>query len=264
MDIFKQSLAPIPQEAWEEINARAEDVIAAYLTTRKSLEVNGPFGLDKTSVSTGRLSLVEVKKSDNVKIGLYETKSLLETRINFHLSRWELDNVLRGAKDIDLEPLEEAVKEVVLFEENTIYNGNEEAQIKGLFNEAGHVFKLEDNSQVILDQVSDAIVALRQSFVAKPYNLIVGNKLYKALNKLHGNKLLRQLIEGMIGGEVILSDVVKGGLLLPVKHPDIEFTIGQEYTIGYETHDNNDIKLFIMNSYTLRVLDPQILVKFEF
>jgi uncharacterized linocin/CFP29 family protein len=52
--------------------------------------------------------------------------------------------------------------------------------------------------------------------------------------------------------------------LIPVNHDDIEFTVGQEYTIGYENNDVKEVTFFIMNSYTLRVLDPNILVYFKF
>ncbi len=76
--------------------------------------------------------------------------------------------------------------------------------------------------------------------------------------------MLRDLVKGMIGGEVFVSEVMEGGLLIPVNHEDIEFTVGQEYTIGYETHNDQTVKLFIMNSYILRVLDSNILVYCEF
>lgn len=263
MDIFKQALAPIPQAAWEEINTRAEAVIRSFLTTRKSLLVNGPFGLDKTSISTGRLNVVKNEKEKDVKIGLYDTLSLMETRISFKLSRWELDNVMRGTKDIDLEPLENATKKLAKFEENTLYNGNKAAGIKGLFAEAKQEFEVGEDSQSILDNIAKATIALKNAFAEKPYNLIVGKDFYIKLNKLHGAKLLREMVEAMIQGNVILSEEIEGGILLPVKHPDIEFTVGQDYTIGYENHDSKDINLFIMNSYTLRVLDPNIIVTFK-
>lgn len=262
MNIFKKNIAPISDEAWLEINERAETVINSQLTSRKSLKVNGPFGLSFTSVPTGRLDLVDNKNS-KVKLGLYNNQNLAETRVSFVLSQWELDNILRGAKDINLDALEEAAVAIARFEDDVIYNGNKAAKIKGLMNEAGHekVIKLE--SQDILSNISDALIDLKNSFVEGPFNLIVDKSFYQALNKVHGSKILKTIVENMIQGSVIVSEVIKGGLLLPVNHDDIEFTIGQEYTVGYESHDTKDIKLFIMNSMTLRVLDNNILVRFK-
>jgi uncharacterized linocin/CFP29 family protein len=51
---------------------------------------------------------------------MYDNKSLVETRITFELSRWELDNLLRGAKDIELDALEDAAKEIARFEDDVI------------------------------------------------------------------------------------------------------------------------------------------------
>ncbi|MFP4479103.1 MAG: family 1 encapsulin nanocompartment shell protein [Candidatus Izemoplasmatales bacterium] len=262
MDIFKRNLAPISDEAWSEIDERAEQVINTQLTTRKSLKVNGPLGLSYTSVPTGRLDLVE-NKSSNVNIGLYNNKSLMETRISFELSKWELDNLLRGAKDIELDALEEASMEIARFEDDVIYNGNKKADIKGLMNEAGYQKDVQLNSQDILSKVSEAILDLRNAFVEPPFNFIVSKDFYDALNQVHGSKLLKMIIEDMIGGQVVVSEMIKGGLLLPVKHEDLEFTLGQEFTIGYESHSDEMVRLFLMNSFTLRVLDENILVRFN-
>lgn len=261
MDIFKRNLAPISDQAWQEIDLRAEDVISSQLTTRKTLKVNGPFGLSFTSVPTGRLDLLE-NKTSNVKLGMYNNKPLLETRISFELSKWELDNLLRGAKDIELGALEDAAKEIARFEDDVIYNGNKDAGITGLMEESGLEKTVKLESQDILSAVSEALIDLKNAFVEGPFNFIVSRKLYNALNKVHGSRLLRMIVQEMIGGQVIVSEMIDGGLLLPLAHDDIEFTIGQEYTIGYESHSDDLVKLFIMNSFTLRVLDNQILAKF--
>jgi len=262
MDIFKKNLAPISSEAWEEIEGRAEQVINSQLTTRQSLSVIGPRGLAYTAVPTGRLDLLD-NKNGNINLGLYNNQSLVETRISFELSQWELDNILRGAKDIELDALEDAAKEIARFEDDVIYNGHKNAGIKGLFQVAGHEKTMSLESQDILENISEALIDLKNAFVEAPFNFIVSKKLYKALNKVHGSRLLRSIIEEMIGGKVVVSEMVEGGLLLPLKHEDIEFTIGQEYTIGYESHNETDIRLYIMNSFTLRVLDENILVVFK-
>lgn len=262
MDIFKRNLAPISDRAWDEINERAEIVINSQLTTRKSLKVKGPMGLDYTSIPTGRLDLLENKNSP-VKLGLYQNQSLVETRISFTVSQWELDNVLRGAKDINLDKLEEAAMKISRFEDDLVYNGNKSTNIKGLMQEAGLVKNIELEAQAILTSISESIIDLKNAFVEGAFNLIVDKVFYQALNKVHGSKLLKTIVESIINGQVIVSESIKGGLLIPVNHEDIEFTIGQEYTIGYESHDTKDIKLFLMNSMTLRVLDPNILVRFN-
>ncbi|MBN2504197.1 MAG: bacteriocin family protein [Bacilli bacterium] len=263
MDLFKQNLAPIPGEAWAEINNRAEKVIKSVLTARKALHVEGPFGFEKTVVSTGRLNLLPDNDKSGVRSGLYDSHSLLETRQNFELSRWELDNVIRGTKDIDLEPLEKAAEAIAKFEEKALYYGNKDANIRGLIELAGTKITLKGDSQTILQEVSRAVIKLEEAYANKPLDLIVGDDFYDQLNKIHGAKLLREIVESVIGGKVIRSSNLQGGLLLPNNHEDLELTIGQDYTIGYEFHDQTSVKFFIMNSFVLNVYDNNLLVRFE-
>jgi len=261
MDLFKKNLAPIATAAWEEIEERANEVISATLSARKVLFVNGPLGLQKNAVSTGKLDIVKGK--NEVTAGLYEVKPLLETRIKFGLSRWELDNVLRGATDVELSPLEEAVKELALYEEDTIYNGNKEANIQGLTELAATSFDVKTDASAMLEAVASGVLTLQDAFAKGAYNLVVGDEFYKALAKPHGAKLLRNIVEDLIGGTVVRSKVLKGALLLPYNHPDLELTIGQDYEVGYDMHDKKDVHFFAMNAFTLRVLDEKLIVKYN-
>ena len=262
MDLFKQNLAPIPTEAWDEINERASEVIKSFLTARKVISVTGPLGLEKEALSTGRVNLI--KDNNNVKAGLYEVKPLLETRISFTLDRWELDNLLRGAEDVDLEALEKAAEELALFEEETIYNGNKEAGIEGLTEKAAHKISSTKEANDILQKVAEGILKLQDAYTDGPYYLVVSDEAYKVLSQVHGGKLLRELVKNLIGGEIIRSKVIKGALLLPYNHPDLNITLGQDYQVGYSEHSSKEVKLFIMNSFTTRILDKNLIVYYNF
>ncbi len=263
MDMFKQALAPIPEKAWDEINERAEEVIKSVLTARKTLHVEGPGGLGTQVVTSGRLNLFDTGDK-NVDAGLYEAKSLMETRVTFELSKWELDNLDRGVDDVELDALEEAVKHLAEFEEDVLYNGNKNAMIKGLKPLAETKIDLKDDPQALLAGINEGMLALKHAFALPPHNLVVGEKLYQDLHRAHGAKLLKEIVENMIGGSVILSEQLKGGLLMPVDHDDLEMTIGQDYTIGYEAHDDENVRFFVMNAFTLRVLDETLIVSFDY
>jgi len=261
MDLFKKNLAPIASEAWEEIQERAEEVVKSTLSARKVLFVNGPLGIEKNAVSSGKLEIIKGK--NDVTAGLYEVKPLLETRIKFALSRWELDNVLRGASDVELDALEKALEELALFEEETIYNGNKEANIKGLTELAEQSFDVASDPNEILNGIASGILALKDAYVENGYTLVVGDEFYKALAKPHGAKLLYNIVEDLIGGQIVRSKVLKGALLLPYNHPDLELTIGQDYEIGYDMHDKTQVYFFGMNAFTLRVLDEKLIIKYN-
>jgi uncharacterized linocin/CFP29 family protein len=128
MDMFKRELAPLSAQAWSEIEARAKEVLLSRLTARKVVDVDGPKGIDFTVISEGRLTLVD---DGEVKAGTYTAKPLTEARIRFSLNKWELDNLARGAKDIDFDNLDTALEKLALFEENAVYNGYAKGGIKG-------------------------------------------------------------------------------------------------------------------------------------
>lgn len=262
MDILKRSIAPLTEEAWNEIDDRAVEVLHSHLSARRAVHVEGPKGWDYTVVPEGRLALVDDEK--DVKTGVYKSTPLVEARVSFELDRWEMDNLVRGAKDVELEALEEAVRKLAVFEENAIYNGYDKAQIKGLKESSEHeTLTFGDNAKTILEMVAKGIILLQDAFAAKPYNLVVGDEAWKRINRESDNYPLVKQIEDLIDGKVLYSKEVDGAFLLPDDHEDLEMTIGQDYSIGYESHTDEKVRLFITESFAFRVLDPAIIINYR-
>lgn len=261
MDILKRNIAPLTEEAWNEIDEQAIEVLHSQLSARKAVHVEGPKGWDYTVVPEGRLTLVDNEK--DVKTGVYNSTPLVEARISFELDRWEMDNLVRGAKDVELEALEEAVKKLALFEEEAIYNGYEKGNIKGLKNSSEQeTLSFGEDAKTILEMIAKGMIMLQDAFVEKPYNLVVGDEAWKRINRESNNYPLVKQVEELIGGKVIYSHVVEGAILLPEDHDDLEMTIGQDYSIGYESHTDEKVRLFITESFAFRVLDPALIVNF--
>lgn len=95
MDILKRQMAPLSGDAWHEIEERASEALKTNLSARRVVKVNGPKGLNYTVIPEGRLTLLDNKEGE-VKTGLFQVKPLVETRINFELDRWEMDNIARA------------------------------------------------------------------------------------------------------------------------------------------------------------------------
>ncbi len=263
MDLLKRELAPLAQEAWDEIDERAVDVLKTHLSARKVVSVQGPKGWDFTSLSEGRLVILEDDGKATVKTGLYKTKPLVETRIAFSLSRWEMDNILRGARDANLEPLEEAIHEMALFEENAVYNSYEKGGIQGLVESAEHdAVKLGESGSDIMAALSKAVLVMQDAYQEGPFSLVVGEEGWRRLNtEVQGYPLMKR-VKDIIGGEVVFSSVMKGAVMVPYNHEDLELIIGGDFSIGYESHDAENVNLFVAESFTFRVLDPALVVPF--
>lgn len=262
MDWLKRAQSPITGKAWKEIDAQGKDVLTTVLCGRRLVDVSEPKGLDFPAVGLGRLEIPSSQPMDGVELGVHRVQPMVEPRARFELNIWELDNIERGAKDIELAPLSVAAERIARLEDTAILKGLEAASITGLDTAVIHdVVGLPLEAEGFLDAVSKALLVLRRVGVEGPYALVLGADAYRFLaSSPTGYPLLKQT-ESLIEGAVIETDLLSGGLLVSRRGGDFELTLGQDFAIGYETHDPKVVRLFITESFTFRVLGPEAVVK---
>jgi len=264
MDHLRKSLAPISQAAWEEIESQARDIFQNTLTGRRFADVEGPKGMDFGGISIGRLEMDEQQKENQVRYGINRVLPLTEIRRSFKLNLWELDNVVRGAEDVDLGPLEQAAGEVAAFEEKSIYHGFDKACIKGLQSASEHqVMSFPDDEKEILRNLSEGIDQLSRSFIGGPYHLVVGKDQWQKLMVNSGGYPLKKRVEDLIGGDIILNFYVDEAYLISARGGDFKLTLGQDLSIGYESHSEKEVQLYFTESFAFQVLDPAAVVVFK-
>lgn len=264
MDILKRNSAPISSQAWEEIDNTAKEVLTNMLSARKVLKVNGPKGWSYNAVDEGRLQEIDkASKTNVVQTGVYQIKRLVEARVSFQLSKWELDNIARGCKDPDLGALEDAVEAIAHFEENALFNGYEKGEIEGLIPVASHKMALSSNPNELLLGIGQAKYELMNAYVKPPYDMIVSKELYEQINVIYEGAHLMDEIKKLTMGEIYRAKNIEGGILVPRRDEDLEFTVGQDFSIGYEKETDEMVQLFVTESFTLRVLDPDKVVHFS-
>lgn len=264
MDILRRSLAPISQDAWNEIEEQAKIVLTNVLTARKFVDVDGPHGIDHAAVNLGRLELPEGQKEDEVRFGINRVQPLMETRKSFKLDIWELDNAVRGAEDVDLEGLENAAKQIAEFEENAIYNGFDKSCIKGLNSASDHeTMTFPEEDKKILKTIADAINKMKESSVEGPFTLVLGTEKWQKIMVHGGGYPLYKQVQDLMGGEIILNPSIKEGYLLSTRGGDFKLTLGQDFSIGYESHNEKEVQLFLTESFTFQVLEPAAVIAFK-
>ncbi len=263
MNLLKRNLAPLTEEAWEEIDSRASEVLKSYLSARRIVHIDGPKGLEYTAVPEGRL--VNISGDDGeVQSGVYKIQPLTEAKIKFSLDLKELDDLQRGAKDINFEPLEEATRKMALFEDHAIYNGLEDSPITGIINSAdGEVLEFGHDGKSIMEAVFAGRIRLQKAYVSKPYTLVVGEKALQLIDTELDAYPLKKRIEDLLGTSIIFSPTLDGAIMVPYNNEDLEMTIGQDLAIGYVSHDNKSVELFVTESFTFRALDPSIIVNYK-
>jgi uncharacterized linocin/CFP29 family protein len=262
MDLLKRHHAPISEAAWKEIDDVARRVVRTHTTARRFVDVSGPHGLDHAAVGLGRLDLGE--PLEGVGYGVHRVLPLVEVRARFSLDLWELDNVARGGRDPELEPVVDAARRVALFEDRAVFHGFEAGRIRGLLQEVeGDRPELVLEPNAFLDGVSRAVLELQRAGVEGPYALVVGAAVFRFLATCQaGYPLLRQ-VERLTQGPVLQSDLLEGAVLVSTRGGDAELSLGSDFAVGYEHHTTKDVHLYIGESFTFRVLDRTAIVRFR-
>lgn len=264
MSILKQSLAPITNEAWEEINEEASQTLKTCLSARKFIKVEGPKGFDFAAVAVGKLDVPKNQKSSDVQYGIHQVQPMIEIRMPFELDVWELDNLERGAEDIDLDNLVVAAKKAAKFEEEAIYKGFAKANVKGLLNSSEHKkLKLNKNKSNFIELISQALLSFNQESITGPFNLVVGTELFKHINKYSNDYPIKKHIEDQIKGNIFLSEHIDGAIMVAAEDNGLQLTLGSDFAIGYHSHDTKKVNLYLTESFTFQIIDPATFIVIE-
>lgn len=257
-DLLKRSLAPIPDEAWAEIDEEASRTLRNNLSARAVVDMNGPTGRDTAAVNLGRREAIKADAVPGVECGLRKVLPLVEARVRFSLSLEDLEDVARGSQTPDLQPVVDAATKIALFEEKTIYDGLDAACIQGVRSAASSEFvPIAASADVFLDMAQDAVGQFRKNSIAGPYSLILGSAAYRMLKlgDQRGYPLMRR-IEELLGGSVRWSPALEeGGVVVSQRGGDYIMTLGEDFSIGYAGQNGDQLEFFITESFTFQVLE---------
>lgn len=264
-DLLRRSLAPLTDEAWAEIDSNAARILKAHLTARSFVDFDGPHGWDLASVNLGRLEIPKKTPEGEPPWGKRMVQPLIETRIPLTLDQMEIDGIARGAKDVDFDALEDAAHRAALFEESAVYNGFEAGGIEGILAQNDHQpINLPEKPQEYPQMVALAIRKMRLVGIDGPFTLVLGNDAWVDLMQSGSGGYPPQLIvRKLIGGDILMSPTFEGGLLVSAAGGHFELTVGQDFSIGYASHDQNQLELYMTESFTFRVLEPKAAVRFQ-
>jgi uncharacterized linocin/CFP29 family protein len=263
MDILRKSFAPISNEAWEFINEEAKNILTSKLSARHFVGVDGPKGINFASVAVGELDVPVKQSKTDVQYGVHKVLPLIEARIPFSLDIWELDNLARGSEDVNVDSLHEAAQKIAAFEETAIYNGFAKANIKGLLQESEHPKMKIGAIDEMMKVLTKALYVFKNEGIEGNFNLVVSEDLFAEINAQVKGYPLKRHIQETIGGKIIVTDKIKGALLLADDEEAFKLTIGQDLSIGYEAHDQKKVHLYFTESFTFQVLDPAAIIVFE-
>jgi uncharacterized linocin/CFP29 family protein len=189
---------------------------------------------------------------------------LVEVRAPFNLSRWELDDLSRGAEEVELGPLRTAALEAARFEEHTVYRGLADAGIQGIIARSDQrPLVLPTEVHAIPERITTALIHLSDAGVDGPYLLVLGPSEYRAVSGESNGYPLRKQLQSLVGHAPVYSPGLEGALLVSMRGGDFRLTLGVDYSIGFDRVEGDAVHLFVTETFTFLVVGPEAVVVLE-
>lgn len=257
MNHLLREIAPLSDAAWKAVDDEARERLTVLLAARRLVDFNGPRGWECSSIDLGRTT--EIDAGPGLQARQRQVRTFAELRAPFTLSRRELEDIARGANDPDLDGITEAAMTLAAAENRAVFHGWSAADIVGLTGASSHPpVPLGTDPNEFPSAVAKAMNALRLAGIEGPYALAIGPEGYATIIETAeggGYPLIRHL-NSILGGPVMWAPGVTGAVLATTRGGDFRFESGQDISVGYLSHDADTVQLYLEESFTFVVREP--------
>ena len=251
MNNLHRELAPISDAAWAQIEAEVARTFKRYVAGRRAVDVKPAAGSGLSAVGTGHLRSIPGSR-EGVGVRQRDVKALIELRVPFDLSRAAIDDVERGANDSDWQPAKDAARQIAFAEDAAIFEGYVEANIVGIRQGTSNP-KTPLPSDVLQypDAIAQGLSQLRMGGVNGPYAVLLGAEAYTALSETsdHGYPVLEH-VKRLVKDKIIWAPAIEGAFVLTTRGGDFELHLGQDLSIGYLSHTDTSVRLYLEETFT--------------
>jgi len=260
MNHLLRELAPITTVGWQEIEKEATRTLKTTLAARRLVDFVGPQGWGASAVGLGRSeSIASPADNTNIRARLRKVLPLVELRVPFDMKLADLDDIERGAKDPDTDPVIAAARAIAIAEDRAVFHGFAAAGIRGICEaQAKEGVSIGDDYERFPAVVATALNRLRDDGVAGPYAIALGEECYKGVSDTtHGGYPVLDHLRHIVDGPLVWAPGLDGAVVLSMRGEDFQLTVGEDFSIGYLGHDNETVRLYIEESFTFWLLSPQ-------
>lgn len=259
MDHLFRHLAPVSNAAWAVIDDEARRTLKATLAGRRLVDFRGPLGWDAAAVGTGRSEKSSAVPRSHAEVRLRQVLPLVELRMPFALRREELDAVDRGAEDPDTTPVRHAARAIAMAEDRAIFYGYGAARIRGLCEGAADAaLRLDGDVASYPAAIATALKTLRDRGVGGPYAVALGEQAYtQLLEATQSGYPVLDHVRRLVGAPLVWAPALDGAVVVSQRGGDFALTVGQDFSIGYLSHDAEHVRLYIEESFTFWAITPE-------
>jgi uncharacterized linocin/CFP29 family protein len=261
MNNLHRELAPVSDAAWSQIEDEATRTLKRHLAARRVVDVQGPAGFDAAAVGTGHTRRLE-NGLESVTAWVRDVRPMVELRVPFELDRQAIDDVERGSLDSDWQPVKDAAKQIAFAEDRAVFNGFEAASIQGIREGTSNpILTLPTSPDAYPEAVAQAISQLRLAGVGGPYRAVLSAEAYTAVSETsdHGYPILEH-IRHLVDDEIVWAPAIEGACILSTRGGDFALHLGQDMSIGYSSHTDASVRLYLQESFTFMFLTSEAAV----
>jgi uncharacterized linocin/CFP29 family protein len=260
---LNRDLAPMSDVVWKRVESEARDALKLQLAARRLVDFEGPLGWSHSAVDLGRVEPLTGYDSPRALFRRRVVRPLVELRVSFDLERSELERIERGATTVDLDPLRDAARDFAAAEDSALFDGLPEADIPGLIPDATHPgVELPNDPLELPGAVSEALELLRLAGVGGPYGVALGPAAYAALSRTvgAGGYPVMKHVQQLIDRPVVWAPSLRGGVAVSLRGGDFKMVCGRDAAIGYLSHDDKRISLYLEESFSAELNGPEAVV----
>ena len=257
MNNLHRELAPISDAAWSQIEEETTRTLSG-IWPDDGLWISSPGGIALPGVSD-RPPAVDPAPAEGIVANQREVKPLVELRVPFELparrsTTWSADRTTpigsprktrrrnlpllkTGPSSTDtLRPVSRAFGRAPAIQSTT----------------------LPADVRDYPDAVAHALSQLRLVGVNGPYSVLLGADEYTALAETrdHGYPVLEH-VKRIVDGNIVWAPAIEGAVVLTTRGGDFELNIGQDVSIGYLSHTDSAVRLYLQETFVFRVLTSE-------
>jgi uncharacterized linocin/CFP29 family protein len=247
--------APFGAEIFAKIESAAVAAAQEFLTGRRILEVEGPYGLGLTTVEVGNDDLCRQPGPEEASAVMSRAVSVPMIYRRFSLSKRRLAAYQDMGQPLNLRPVEDAAQAVALREEEFIYRGQPDFHLPGLLTAEGRN-TLQGGDWNNVDQVLEDVIAAVNILDGRgyrgPYSLALAPALYNNLFRRYaGTDLLQIEHLKRLCTRGIVKTAIEGGVLIA---PDVgPIVLGQDLQVSYLGPDAAHENFTVSESLVLKI-----------
>ena len=234
--------APITEAGWELLDSEARERLTPALAARKLVDFAGPHGWEHSATNLGRTRGARRAPPGKASPrGSAASSPLVELRAPFSVPRSELEDADRGAKDVDLDELDQAARRIAGAENARrlpwLERRRHRRHHRGLAARGDHPRRRLRALPAPRRQGGRR--AARRSGSTGPTASRSAPRCIPACSRQASTAAIPLLehLRKILGGPLVWAPAVQGGAVVSMRGGDFLFDSGQDLSIGYESHD---------------------------